>query len=164
MVFFRAWCPCFWNFEVESYLDKCIEWFQKALKFFAKQARIRVNAGVGSRAVWNPVGENCRLQLLKNVPQDHPGRQGQWQATPTPATPAENMGNLGQYIAIPSSVVAFYRVLQLTSPQDKEKYFTEGCTSGKDRTSRHAGHRYVEVACTWFLHGFPTSLQNVQGG
>lgn len=22
---------------MESYLDKCIEWFQKALKFFAKQ-------------------------------------------------------------------------------------------------------------------------------
>lgn len=123
------------------------------------------NSGEPCRMLWvSGCMEYCRLQLLKNVPQDHPGRQGQWQATPTPATPAENMGNLGQYIAIPSSVVAFYRVLQLTSPQDKEKYFTEGCTSGKDRTSRHAGHRYVEVACTWFLHGFPTSLQNVQGG
>ena len=26
--------------QVESYLDKCIEWFQKALKFFAKQETV----------------------------------------------------------------------------------------------------------------------------
>ena len=37
--------------QVESYLDKCIEWFQKALKHFAKQDAIAVANGTCGKAM-----------------------------------------------------------------------------------------------------------------
>ena len=41
-----AGCDALHHRQVESYLDKCIEWFQKALKFFAKQdARMAKRSG-----------------------------------------------------------------------------------------------------------------------
>ena len=46
--------------QVESYLDKCIEWFQKALKHFAKQDAIAVANGTCGKAMGT-----CRILLRK---------------------------------------------------------------------------------------------------